>query len=105
MTVKNRYPLPRIDKLFDQLQGTHVFSKIDMRYGYHQLKVKLEDVLKTAFQSRLMKIAHLIPIKVSHSVDKLVELYVQEIVRLHEMPMSIVLDRDQQFTFWIWKSL
>ncbi|KAL0560281.1 hypothetical protein IC582_000681 [Cucumis melo] len=50
--VKNRYPLPRIDDLFDQLQGATVFSKIDLRSGYHQLRIKDGDVPKTAFRSR-----------------------------------------------------
>ena len=44
LTVKNRYPLPRIDDLFDQLQGKTVFSKIDLRSGYHQLRIKEEDI-------------------------------------------------------------
>ncbi|KAL4032812.1 hypothetical protein IC575_005894 [Cucumis melo] len=52
VTLKNRYPLPRIDDLFDQLQGATVFSKIDLRSGYHQLRIKDEDVPKTAFRSR-----------------------------------------------------
>ena len=52
MTVKNRYPLPRIDDLFDQLQGAAVFSKIDLRSGYYQLRVRPEDVPKTAFRTR-----------------------------------------------------
>ena len=52
VTVKNRYPLPRIDNLFDQLQGSCVFSKIDLRSGYHQLKVKTEDAGKTDFRTR-----------------------------------------------------
>ncbi|KAI3746350.1 hypothetical protein L6452_08780 [Arctium lappa] len=51
-TVKNRYPLPRIDDLFDQLQGAGCFSKIDLRSGYHQVKVSEEDVPKTAFRTR-----------------------------------------------------
>ncbi|GKD16134.1 putative reverse transcriptase domain-containing protein [Tanacetum coccineum] len=51
LTVKNRYPLPRIDDLFDQLQGSSVYSKIDMRSGYHQLRVWEEDFLKTAFMT------------------------------------------------------
>nr|GEW01305.1 hypothetical protein [Tanacetum cinerariifolium] len=51
-TQKNRYPLPRIDDLFDQLQGSKVYSKIDLRSGYHQLRVREEDILKTAFRTR-----------------------------------------------------
>jgi hypothetical protein len=52
VTIKNRYPLPRIDDLFDQLQGSQVFSKIDLRSGYHQLKIQEKDVQKTAFRTR-----------------------------------------------------
>ncbi|GJX64545.1 putative reverse transcriptase domain-containing protein [Tanacetum coccineum] len=52
LTVKNCYPLPRIDDLFDQLQGLSVYSKIDLRSGYHQLRVREEDIQKTAFRTR-----------------------------------------------------
>ncbi|GJX71234.1 putative reverse transcriptase domain-containing protein [Tanacetum coccineum] len=52
LTVKNRYPLPRIDDLFNQLQGSSVYSKIDLRSGYHQLRVREEDIPKTAFRTR-----------------------------------------------------
>ena len=52
VTIRNQYPLPRIDDLFDQLQGARVFSKIDLRSGYHQLKIRSEDVPKTAFKTR-----------------------------------------------------
>nr|GEY55272.1 putative reverse transcriptase domain-containing protein [Tanacetum cinerariifolium] len=52
LTVKNRYLLPRINDLFDQLQGSSVYSMIDMRFGYHQLRVREEDIPKTAFRTR-----------------------------------------------------
>ncbi|KAJ4820043.1 reverse transcriptase [Rhynchospora pubera] len=50
VTVKNRYPLPRIDDLFDQLQGSSMYSKIDLRYGYHQLRIRDKDIEKSAFR-------------------------------------------------------
>ena len=52
VTVNNRYPLPRIDDLFDQLQGSSFYSMIELRSGYHQLRVGEEDVAKTAFRTR-----------------------------------------------------
>lgn len=52
MTIKNRYPLPWIDDLFDQIQVAQVFSKIDLHLGYHQLKIKAKDTPKTAFRMR-----------------------------------------------------
>jgi len=52
VTVKNRYPLPRIDDLFDQLKGAKVFSKIDLRSRYYQMRIKGQDVPKTAFRTR-----------------------------------------------------
>ncbi|GKC07353.1 putative reverse transcriptase domain-containing protein [Tanacetum coccineum] len=52
LTVKNRYPFPRTDDLFDQLQGSQFFSKIDLRSGYHQLRVHEDDIPKTAFRTR-----------------------------------------------------
>ena len=50
--IRNQYPLPRIDELFDQLHGSWVYSKNDLRSGYHQLRVRENDVSKTAFRTR-----------------------------------------------------
>ena len=52
VTIKNRYPLPRIDDLFDQLKGTRVYSKIDLHTGYHQVRVREVDIPKIAFRTR-----------------------------------------------------
>ncbi|GJT09898.1 putative reverse transcriptase domain-containing protein [Tanacetum coccineum] len=54
LTIKNRYPLPRIDDLFDQLQGSSVYSKIDLRSGYHQLRVKEEDIPKNSLHNKIL---------------------------------------------------
>nr|GFB54886.1 putative reverse transcriptase domain-containing protein [Tanacetum cinerariifolium] len=51
LTIKNRYPLPKINDLFDQLQGSSIYSKIELRSGYHQLRVRDEDIPKTAFRT------------------------------------------------------
>jgi hypothetical protein len=52
ITIKNKYPLPRINILFDQLAGAQVFSKIDLRFRYHQIKINAEDIPKTTFSTR-----------------------------------------------------
>jgi hypothetical protein len=51
VTVKNKYPLPRIEDLFDQMRGARVFSKIDLRSGYHQMKIRPSDIPKAAFST------------------------------------------------------
>ena len=52
MTIKNRYPLSCINDMFDQIHRLTIFSKIDLRYGYHKFKIKDEDIFKTAFRTR-----------------------------------------------------
>ena len=51
-TIKNKYPLPRINDLYDQLAGLSAFSKMDLRLGYHQIRIRKEDIPKTAFTTR-----------------------------------------------------
>jgi hypothetical protein len=53
MTIKNKYPLPRINDLFDQVGGAKIFSKLDLRSGYHQVRIKDEDISKTTFQNKI----------------------------------------------------
>jgi hypothetical protein len=60
VTIKNKYPLPRIDILFDQLTGAWVFSKIDLRSGYHQIRIRPEDIPKTAFTTRYVLFEYLV---------------------------------------------
>ena len=60
VTVKNKYPLSRIDDLFDQLQGAQYFSKFDWRSGHHQLRIREADVYKTAFRTRYGHYAFLV---------------------------------------------
>jgi hypothetical protein len=52
VTIKNKYPLPWIENMFDQMKGVSVFSKIDLRLGYHQLRIQESDIPKTVFRTR-----------------------------------------------------
>jgi hypothetical protein len=52
VTIKSKYPLPKVDDLFDQLKDAKIFLKIDLRLGYHQVRIKKEDIIKTAFKKR-----------------------------------------------------
>ncbi|GKE54321.1 putative reverse transcriptase domain-containing protein [Tanacetum coccineum] len=85
LTIKNSYPLPRIDDLFDQLQGSRYFSKIDLRSGYHQLRVREEDIPKTAFRMRSY-------------LDKFVIVFIDDILiyskskEEHEVPLKLIVE-------------
>ncbi|GJX79970.1 putative reverse transcriptase domain-containing protein [Tanacetum coccineum] len=85
LTIKNRYPLPKIDDLFNQLQGLRYFLKIDLRFGYHQLRVREEDIPKTAFRTRPY-------------LDKFVIVFVDDILiyskskEEHEVHLKLILE-------------
>ncbi|GJW74920.1 putative reverse transcriptase domain-containing protein [Tanacetum coccineum] len=75
LTLNNRYPLPRIDDLFDQLQGSSVYSKIDLRSGYHQLRVRDEDIPKTAFKTRYRHYEfQVMPFGLTNAIDVFMDL-------------------------------
>ncbi|GJW03908.1 putative reverse transcriptase domain-containing protein, partial [Tanacetum coccineum] len=81
LTVKNRYPLPRIDDLFDQLQGSSVYSKIDLRSGYHQLRVREEDIPKTtAFSNSVPMVTYEPVLQAMLFFDKFVIAFIEDIL-------------------------
>jgi hypothetical protein len=120
VTIKNKYPLPRIDLLFDQLTGARVFSKIDIRSGYHQIRIRLEDIPKTTFTTRYGLFEYLVTYLMNSvfmpKLDKFVVVFIDEILiysknkEEHAQHLWIVLSclRDHQLyakfskcTFWL----
>jgi hypothetical protein len=115
VTIKNKYPLPRIDDLFDQLQGAKYFSKIDLRSGYHELRIKEADIQKTAFVTRYKHYEFtLMPFRLTNApaffmnimnkvfmeeLDKFVVVFIDDILIYsknhedHEHHLQIVLER------------
>ncbi|KAI3712434.1 hypothetical protein L1987_70990 [Smallanthus sonchifolius] len=95
LTIKNRYPLPRIDDLFDQLQGSTCFSKIDLRSGYHQLRVQEDDIPKTALEQVFMDLMNRV---CKPYLDKFVIVFIDDILIYsktkadHEQHLRLVLD-------------
>ncbi|GKB74221.1 putative reverse transcriptase domain-containing protein [Tanacetum coccineum] len=101
-TMENRYPLPRIDDLSDQLQGSNVYSKINLRPGYHQLRVMEEDVLKTAFRTRYGHYEfHVMPFGLTNAPTIFMDLmnrflgYVIDSQGIHVEPTKIKSIKDQ----------
>ncbi|GJZ75085.1 putative reverse transcriptase domain-containing protein [Tanacetum coccineum] len=96
VTVKNVYPLPRIDNLFDQIQGERWFSKIDLRLGYHQLKVREEYILKTAFR---MRYGHFEFIVMPFSITNALAIFIDLMNRLTRKNTPFVWDEEQKEAF------
>jgi hypothetical protein len=70
VTIKNKYRLPRTDGLFDQLRGAHIFSNIDLRYGFHQVRIKEEDINTTSFRMRYRNYEFtVVPFRLSNTLD------------------------------------
>jgi hypothetical protein len=94
VTIKNRYPLPRINILFDQLAGAQVFSKIDLRSGYHQIKIRAEDIPKTTFMNAPAHFLYLMNSIFMSELDKFVMVFIDDILiyssslKEHEAPLN-----------------
>jgi hypothetical protein len=89
VTIKNKYPLPRIDILFDQLVGAHVFSKIDLYSGYHQIKIHAEYIPKTAFAMRYSMYEYLvIPFRLTNALAYF--MYLMNSVFMEELGKFVV---------------
>jgi len=93
VTIKNRYPLPRIDDLMDHLIGAEVFSKIDLRSGYHHTRVKAEDIYTTAFRTRYGHYDYYVmPFGVTNASDVFME-YINRIFHPYLDQFVVVFDR------------
>ncbi|GJZ75331.1 putative reverse transcriptase domain-containing protein, partial [Tanacetum coccineum] len=104
LTVKNRYPLPKIDDLFDQLQGSSVYSKIDLRSGYHQLRVRDEDIPKTAFRTRYGHYEfQVMPFGLTNTLAVFMDLMNRSLTELTQKNKKYIWGEDQESAFQLVK--
>ena len=99
VTVKNKYPLPRIDILFDQLVGAKFFSKNDLRLGYHQIKIREEDIPKTAFSTRYGLYEYTI-MSFGLTNDPAYFMYLMNSIFFEELDVSVVIFIDDILIFF-----
>ncbi|XP_040930143.1 uncharacterized protein [Gossypium hirsutum] len=98
ITVKNRYPIPLIANLFDQLGSARWFTKLDLRSGYHQVRIVEGDEPKTACVTRFSKYATFIPATKECPAEEAARLFLRHVVKYWGVPLSIISDRDGRFT-------
>jgi len=96
ITVKDSFPIPTVDELIDELFGAQYFSKLDLRSGYHQIMVVVD---------QLSKYVHFAPLKAYYTSAQVVDLFMKIVVKLHGFPKSIVSDRDKVFMSQFCKQL
>ncbi|XP_071680355.1 uncharacterized protein [Lolium perenne] len=125
MTLKNIYPLPIIDELLDELSGAAWFTSLDLRAGYHQIRLAEGEEFKTVVSldfveglpkssgfttilvvvDKLTKYAHFLPLSHPYTAAQVAQLYFDQVFRLHSMPAALISDRDKVFTSKFWQSL